>query len=80
LRCQGARDKTKYFGHIEPRVDSQLAVSPPVQKILEAKKLEGPCNSASSRELEANLRNTFVIKRYVKTSIVKVTKMYITIT
>lgn len=62
LRCQGARDKTKYFGHIEPRVDSQLAVSPPVQKILEAKKLEGPCNSASSRELEANLRNTFVIK------------------
>lgn len=63
LRCPGAKDKTKYFGHLEPRVDSQLAVSPAIQKILEAKKLEGNCSSAGTKELGANLRNTFVITR-----------------
>lgn len=63
LRCPGARDKTKFFAHVEPRADCQLAVSPAIQKILEAKKIEGPCNTAGSKELGANLRNTFVITR-----------------
>ncbi|CAC5412269.1 Cilia- and flagella-associated protein 161 [Mytilus coruscus] len=61
LRCPGARDKTKFFAHVEPRADCQLAVSPAIQRILEAKRLEGPCNTAGSKELGANLRNTFVI-------------------
>lgn len=61
LRCPATRDRTKYFAHKEPRDACQLCVTPAINKILEAQKLEGPCNVTASKDLCSNLRSSFVI-------------------
>jgi len=62
VRCQGALDKTKYFGHVEPRANCQLAVLPQINKILYSQKFEAPCSVTGSKDISPNLRSTFVIK------------------
>lgn len=64
LRCPAKRDRTKYFANKEPRDACQLCVTPAINKILEAQKLEGPCNVTASKDLCSNLRSSFVITRY----------------
>lgn len=62
IRCPGALDRTKYFAHIEPRNECNLAVVPQINKILYSSKFEAPCSVTGSREVTPNLRSTFVIK------------------
>lgn len=62
IRCPGTLDKTKYFAHIEPRSECNLAVVPQINKILYSSKFEAPCNVTGSRDVASNLRSTFVIK------------------
>ena len=63
--CPGALDKTRYFANIEPRSTCQLAVLPQINKILYSSKFEAPCSVTGSCDTSANLRSTFVIRRYV---------------
>ncbi|XP_056022911.1 cilia- and flagella-associated protein 161-like isoform X1 [Ostrea edulis] len=62
LRCPATKDRTKYTANKDPRDACQLCVTPAINKILEAQKLEGPCQVSASKDLCSNLRSSFVIK------------------